>query len=270
MMGEAEDRSFSLRTPRDYRGRVGAVIPGGGIILPQAKNPPAGPVTYALSGLTSGLTFDPAKRSIEGSPISVHATNELTYSATDASTPAVVLTRTFQFPIVGSTSATTLDDWDNRGYGLSTRRTLLVALLQSGANVGPNDANTDIFVYPPRGTTGSLVAPTVLDDLEIPGLAQTPIITRIRLHPLSDRMTLNHSNIDADGNPAAIGLSAWRDAFADVRSWWLQWRDDADEYPVTTGDSAGGSFLRVGTSADSLQSSLDDGQDFIVALTDTA
>lgn len=29
----------------------------------------------------------------------------------------------------------------------------MLALLQSGANVGPNDANTDVFVYPPRGTT---------------------------------------------------------------------------------------------------------------------
>lgn len=83
-------------------------------------------------------------------------------------------------------------------------------------------------------------------------------------------MTVNHSNIDADSNPASFGLSAWRDAFAGTRSFWLQWRDDADEYPVTSGDSAGGSFLRVGTSADSHQSSFDDGQNFILALTDTS
>lgn len=115
IMGYSPNRGFALPQPRDYRGRVGQVIPGSGIILPAAKNAPMMPVTYALSGLSSGLTFDTATRAIEGSPISVHATNEITYTATDASTPAEVLTRTFQFPIVGSTATTELVDFDNAG-----------------------------------------------------------------------------------------------------------------------------------------------------------
>ena len=157
-MGEPADRGFSLPTPRAYRGRVGAAIPSGGIILSGAKGGTK-PITHSISNLPSGLSFNASTRAITGSPTNAHATRAVVYTATDASTPAVAVSKTFEFPVVASSAALTRDDFDHRGYGLSTRTTYLLALLQSTVNVA--GSNVVVFRRPPR--TGPEVG-TLLDD----------------------------------------------------------------------------------------------------------
>ena len=151
------DQEFSLKTPRSFRGRVGAAIPSNGIILKAARGGTA-PITHTVSGLPSGLAFNVGTRAITGDPIAVHATREVTYTATDSSTPAEVVTATFQFPVVGRTAALTRDDWDNRGYGLETRTVYLLALLQGTTDVGGGD--TTVWRRPPDGASIGLL----LDD----------------------------------------------------------------------------------------------------------
>ena len=157
MVGYNPSRGFALPTPRDYRGRVGAAIPASGIILPKARGGTA-PITYSISNRPSGLSFNATTRAITGNPIAAHATRTVTFTATDSSTPAEVLTATFQFPVVGSTAALTRDDFDNRGYGLDTRTVYLLALLQGTVNVG--SANVTVWRRPPDGTAIGLL----LDD----------------------------------------------------------------------------------------------------------
>ena len=156
-MGENPSRGFSLSTPRDYRGRVGAAIPSGGIILKGASGGTA-PITHAVSNLPSGLSFSATTRAITGTPSAAHSTRAVVLTATDASTPAEVVAATFQFPVVGSTAALTRDDWDNRGYGLETRTTYLLALLQGTVQVG--FSNITVWRQPPSGSTIGLL----LDD----------------------------------------------------------------------------------------------------------
>ena len=157
-MGETLDQGFSLKTPRHYRGRVGAAIPTAGIILPTGRGGTK-PITYSIADLPAGLAFDATTRAITGSPTSAHATRSVTYTATDSSTPAEVINVTFEFPIVASTAAATYDDWDNRGYGLETRETFLLALLESTVNVTGADAT--VWRRPPSSGTE---AGQLLDD----------------------------------------------------------------------------------------------------------
>ena len=235
------DVGFSLPRPKDYRGRVGATIPSGGIVLPAAKNG-MGAITYAVSNLPVGLSFNATTRTITGTPSTAHQTRSVVLTATDASSPPQTASKSFSFHVVASTAVTTLDDWDSTGYGLNSRKMVMLVLLQSGANVADSAANVDIFSYPPRATVGSVQGGSTLADLELPGLGHTPIITRIRLHPNADRFTLNHSSIDAEGNAASFQFSDWHDAHVGDRSFWLQWRNDADQYPLSSGDAAGGGF----------------------------
>ena len=269
-MGESAGRGFSLPTPRAYRGRVGVAVPGSGIILGQAANPTTKPVVYSIANLPTGLSFNAGTRAITGTPTSAHVTRSVTYTATDSSSPVEVVTATFAFPIVSSTAATSLDDWDGRGYGLSTRRTLLLALLFSGADVAGNDTNVDVFTFPPCGNTGGFFLPSQPVDVGWPDVSPAPIVTRIRLHPSTDQITVNHSSIDFEVNAAPFTFSAWRDSYAGTRSIWLQHRADADSYPVVAGDSAGGSFLKVTTAADTVQVAMDENERFILAVTDTS
>ena len=153
-MGENPDRGFSLSTPRDYRGRVGAAIPSGGIILKGASGGMA-PITHSITNLPSGLSFNAGTRAITGTPSAAHATRAVVLTATDSSTPAEVVTATFQFPVVSTTAALTRDDWDNRGYGLETRTTYILALLQGTVNVG--SANVIVWRQPPSGSTIGLL-----------------------------------------------------------------------------------------------------------------
>ena len=146
---------FSLRSPRNYRGRVAAAIPTAGLVLPAASNAPTDPVTYSIANLPSGLAFDASTRKITGSPTAAHAAREVTYTATDSSTPAEVLAQTFEFPVVSSTADLTLDDWNNRGYGLETRTPYILALLESTVQVG--FSNIIVWRQPPSGSTIGLL-----------------------------------------------------------------------------------------------------------------
>ena len=153
-MGENPNMGFTLPVPRDFRGRVSSAIPSPGIVLPAAKNGKA-PVTYSISNLPSGLSFNATTRAISGSPSAAHATRAVVLTATDASTPAEVVTATFQFPVVSTTAGLTRDDWDNRGYGLETRTTYILALLQGTVSVG--SANVIVWRQPPSGSTIGLL-----------------------------------------------------------------------------------------------------------------
>ena len=158
-LGESADRGFSLRTPRAYRGRVGAAIPSAGIVLGGASGGTK-PITYSTTNLPSGLSFDATTRAITGSPTTNYATREVTYTATDSATPAEVVTATFEFPVVASTAAATHDDWDNRGYGLETRTTYMLALIESEGDVGFSDEN--LWLRPPQ--TGTVTGKLLADD----------------------------------------------------------------------------------------------------------
>ena len=146
---------FSLKPPQDFRGRVSAAIPTAGIILPEAKDVPTDPVVYSISNLPSGLSFNATTRAVTGTPSTAHATRAVVYTATDSSSPAEVLTQTFQFPVVSSTADLTLDDWNNRGYGLETRTPYILALLESTVQVG--FSNIIVWRQPPSGSTIGLL-----------------------------------------------------------------------------------------------------------------
>ena len=196
-MGENPSRGFSLKTPRDYRGRVGAAIPSGGIILPEAKNGQS-PVTHSIANLPVGLAFDATTRAITGSPTGTYTTREVTYTATDSSTPAEVVNVTFQFPVVGSTALITRDDWDNRGYGLETRTTYLLFLLESESDVGFSD--DDLWRRPPAsGTeTGLLLdddGNTITDysDMTFTQAGEALFIERVLIQSGTDRVVFYKS-----------------------------------------------------------------------------
>ena len=195
-MGENPDRAFSLRTPRDYRGRVGAAIPTGGIIL-KAASGGTKPVTHSISNLPVGLSFDATTRAITGSPTGTYTTREVTYTATDASTPAAVVTVAFQFPVVSSTAAITRADFDHRGYGLSTRTVYLLALLQGTVNVG--SSNVTVWQRPPSGTSIGLLLDddgnplTDLANMTFEAAGETILVTRMTFLVGQDRIELREA-----------------------------------------------------------------------------
>ena len=190
------DQGFSLPTPRNYRGRVGSAIPSGGIVLKAARGGTA-PVTHTVSGLPSGLAFNTGTRTITGDPIAVHATREVTLTATDSSIPAQVVTATFQFPVVGRTAALTRDDFDHRGYGLDTRTVYLLALLQSTVAVG--SGNVTVWRRPPDGSAIGLLLDddgnTISDltDMNIVGAGETVFVNRMTFFVSQDRVELRES-----------------------------------------------------------------------------
>ena len=197
MMGEVEGGPFSLPTPRDFRGRVSSAIPSPGIVLPAAKNGQS-PITYAVTNLPSGLSFNATTRAVEGSPTNAHATRSVVLTATDASTPAVVLTATFEFPVVSETSAITTDDFDFRGYGLSSRTIYLLALLQSTVNVA--GSNVAIWRRPPQsGTEAGILldddgnALTDQADMTITAAGESVLVDQIQFQVSADRVELRES-----------------------------------------------------------------------------
>ena len=188
---------FSLPAPRDFRGRVSAAIPTGGIILKGASGGTA-PITYAVSNLPSGLSFNASTRAITGSPTVAHATREVTYTATDSSTPAEAVTQTFAFPIVASDAALTRDDFDHRGYQLSSRTVHLLALLQSTVTVA--GSNVIVFRRPPQ--TGSQIGVLLADDgstisglsdMTINAAGESVLVDQIQFQVSSDRVELRES-----------------------------------------------------------------------------
>ena len=190
------DQGFALPSLRDYRGRSGAAIPSSGIVIPAARGG-VGTVTHTASGLPSGLAFNVGLRQITGTPIAVHASREVTITATDSSTPAQVTTGTFQFPVVGSTAALTRDDFDNRGYGLDTRTVYLLALLQATTDVG--SGNVTVWRRPPDGTAIGLLLDddgnTIADssDMTIVGGGLSIFANRMTFFVSQDRVELRES-----------------------------------------------------------------------------
>ena len=187
------DQGFSLPTPRSFRGRVGAQIPSGGIVLRAASGGTA-PITHAVSNLPSGLSFDAGTRAITGNPTSAHSSRAVVYSATDASTPAETVTATFQFPVVASGAAITRLDWDHAGYRLQTRTTFLLALIQSEGDVGFSDEN--LWLHPPSsGTeTGLLLdddGNTLTDyaDMTFTEGGEAVLVSRVLVQQGNDRVT---------------------------------------------------------------------------------
>ena len=190
------DQGFSLPALRSYRGRVGSQIPSGGIVLPAAKGGTA-PVVHTLAGLPSGLAFNVGTRTITGDPIAVHATREVTLTATDSSTPAQVATATFQFPVVGRTAPITRADWDNAGYHLQTRETYLLALLQGTVNVGSSDVM--VWRRPPDGNAIGLLldddgnAISDLSDMTFTAAGETILASRMTFLVSQDRVELREA-----------------------------------------------------------------------------
>ena len=185
---------FTLPEIRGYRGRVNAAIPTGGIILPAAQNAPLAPVTYSLANQPSGLWFTAGTRGITGTPSSEHASRAVVLTATDSSTPAAVVTQTFEFPVVAAAAAATRDDWDNRGYGLNTIATYMLALIQSEGDVG--FSNENLWLHPPSsGTeTGILLdedgnATTDYADMTFTEGGESVLVSRVLISEGSDRVT---------------------------------------------------------------------------------
>ena len=197
-MGYNPNQGFSLPTPKNFRGRAGAAIPTAGIVLPAAKGG-SGATTYAASNLPSGLSFDATTRAITGSPTTAHATRAVVYTATDSSTPAEVTNVTFQFPVAASTAALTRDDFDHRGYGLSTRTVYLLALLQGTVAVG--SGNVTVWRRPPDGAAIGLLldddgnALTDTSDITIVGGGQSLFVNRATFFVSQDRIELRESNV---------------------------------------------------------------------------
>ena len=205
-------QSFSLKTPRSYRGRVGVAIPSSGIILPKARGGKA-PVAHSISNLPSGLSFNAGTRAVTGNPTSAHATRAVTYSATDSSTPAETVNATFQFPVVSSSADITRDDFDHRGYGLSTRTTYLLALLESTVNV----AGSDVIVFRRPPQSGAEIGSLLDDDgnaltdqagLTITAAGESVAVDQIQFLISSDRVELKESTSLHFGTYIATTLSA--------------------------------------------------------------
>ena len=212
ILGFNPDQGFSLPALRSYRGRVGAAVPGSGIILKAARGGKA-PITHSISNLPSGLSFNATTRAITGSPTNAHATRAVTYSATDASSPAETISKTFSFPVVASDAALTRDDFDHRGYALSTRTTYLLALLESTTNV----AGSNVVVYRRPPQTGAEIG-TLLDDagnaltdqadMTITAAGETVAVDQIQFLVSSDRVELRESTALHFGTYVSTTLSA--------------------------------------------------------------
>ena len=184
-------RPLALTPPRNYRGRATAAIPTAGIILPAAAGG-AEPYTYTLTGLPAGLAFDASARQITGTPTTA-GTETPSYTVTDdAGTTA---TQTFDFPVVAETALITHDDWDNRGYGLESRTTFFLALIQSEGDIA--FVNTELWRRPPRGTAISTLldadgnATTDYADMTFTqGVGGEVFVSEIIIRPQQDRVVL--------------------------------------------------------------------------------
>ena len=198
---------FVLRSVRDYRGRVGAAIPTAGIALPSATGGTK-PYTYTLSDRPAGTVFDAATRKITGTPSTAYATRTVTYTATDSATPAVTLTHTFDFPIVAETADMTLDDWDNLGYGMSTRNAEMLMLIEAGDDVpDTGTASARLYRIAPRGAAAGTKIDDPHEDLGITDVEA--ILTEIRMNNGGGTVLLNDSNTNEAGEAVNFNLGAW-------------------------------------------------------------
>ena len=263
-MGEGAARGFSLPTPRAFRGRVGAAIPSGGIVLRAATGGKA-PVVHTLAGLPSGLAFNVGTRTISGDPIAVHATREVTLTATDSSTPAQVATATFQFPVVGRTAALTRDDWDNRGYGLETRTTYLLALLEGTVDVG--SSNTTVWQRPPSGSNVGLLLDddgnslTDLSNMTFTAAGETVLASRMTFLFSQDRIELR------EATTPDVHFGSYLSTTLGAPSLYLRTIDDGEQtLSWDRGFGANGQWRRSSPDIGAFLQTIDSGVRFLVGV----
>ena len=266
-MGESADRGFSLPTPRDYRGRVSAAIPSGGIILKGASGGMT-PITHSITNLPSGLSFNAGTRAITGTPSAAHATRAVVLTATDASTPAEVLTATFQFPVVSTTAALTRDDWDNRGYGLETRTTYILALLQGTVNVG--SANVIVWRQPPSGSTIGLLldedgnATADFSDMTFTASGESIFASRMDFLVSQDRVELR------EATTPDVHFGTYISATLGAPSLYLRTLDDGEQtLSWDRGFGANGQWRRSSPDIGAFLQTIDSGVRYLLAVAST-
>ena len=154
------------------------------------------------------MSFAGATRRITGSPTTTHATREVTYTVSDASTPAKTIAQTFQFPVVSAAALMTLDDWDNLGYGLPVRGAEMLLLIEAGDDV-PNTGNAHARMYriPPRGTAVGTKIDDPHEDIGI-GILNA-VLTDIRINNGGGTVLVNDSNTNVDGDTITFHLGNW-------------------------------------------------------------
>ena len=249
-MGENPSRGFALPTPRSYRGRVSSAIPSPGIILPASKGGKA-PITYSTSNLPSGLAFNAATRAITGNPTNAHATRAVSYSATDASE---TITQTFAFPVVASNAALELDDYDNAGYGLSTRTVHFLALLQATVNVA--GSNVAIWRRPPQA--GSQVGTLLDGGLTLSGGGTSVVIDQITFQVSSDRVEFRENTSLHIGSYVGTTLGA--------PSMYLRIGSDENEIDYDRGFSAVAQWRRTSPDLGAFLQGFDVGVRMLIAV----
>ena len=252
-MGENPSRGFSLPTPRSYRGRVGAAIPSGGIILGGARGGTQ-PITHSIANLPSGLSFAPATRAITGTPTNVHATRAVVLTAVDSSTPAETISATFQFPIVASGANLELDDFDFAGYGLSTRVVYFLALLQGTVNVA--GSNVAVWRRPPQA--GAEVGTLLDGDLTLSGAGTSVVIDQITFQVSSDRVEFRENTSLHIGS--FVGTTLGRPSMT------LQIGSASNTIEYDRGFSAVGQWRRTSPSLSTFLQSFDNGVRMLLAV----
>ena len=267
IMGANLNGAFSIPQPRNYRGRSGVAVPGSGIILKAARGGTA-PVTHTVSNLPSGLSFNSTTRAITGTPIAVHASRAVVFTATDSSTPAEVVTATFQFPVVSATAGLQRDDFDGRGYGADTRTVYLLALLQGTVNVGGSDAV--VWRRPPQ--TGSSVglllddagdAQTDLSDMTFTAGGETALVDLMTFLVTADRVELRESD------PALHFGSYVRDTLGSPSLYLQTLADGENAVPFERGFGANAQFRRSSPDLGAFLQSLDSGVQFLLGVAST-
>ena len=254
---------FGLSAVRSFRGRVNLGIPGSGIQLPVAVNGTP-PYTYAATGLPTGLAFGAATRRITGTPTATHATREVSYTATDSETPANTITRTFQFPVVGNTAPITRDDWDYRGYGLPTRTTYLLALLQGTVNVG--SANQVVWRRPPDGSAIGLLldddgnAIADLANMTFTAAGESILISRMTFLVSQDRVELR------ERATPDVHFGTYVSSTLGSPSLFLRVANDMNEVPYDRGFGSNGQWRRSSPDLGAFLQTIDNGVRYILAV----
>ena len=255
---------FGLSAVRSYRGRVNAAIPIAGIQLPAAVNGTP-PYTYTIAGLPTGLSFGASLRRITGTPSAVHATREVSYTATDSETPANTITRTFQFPVVGQTAVLTRDDWDYRGYGLPSRTTYLLALLQGTVNVG--SANAVVWRRPPQSGSNRGV---LLDDdgnaiTDLANMTFTAAGERVLASRMDFLISQNRVELREATTPDVHFGTYIRDRLGSP-SLFLRVANDMHEVPYDRGFGANAQWRRGSPDIGTFLQTIDNGVRYILAV----
>ena len=152
-----------------------------------------GEPTYTLTGpgdaLPAGLSFNPASRTLSGTPTAA-ATTILTYTVTDSATTPVVATQDFTVTVNADVTLTELTPPPAQSYTVDTA---IDALVLSAATGG-----TAPLTY-------ALTGPNNTDLSEVPGLTFTAASRRLTGTPtaVTSATTLTYTVTDANGATAS-------------------------------------------------------------------